>query len=97
MDLLSYFRVLRRRWLLIVVLTVVGGAIGAASTQIEKNDPKTRTYYKATNTLVLDSTGSGNGGFQSAITSLDQIALLATTGNVPRNVAKSLGSDELPS
>jgi Mrp family chromosome partitioning ATPase len=94
MDLLSYFRILRRRWLLIVLLTLVGGAIGAASTQLEKSDPKTRTYYKATNTLVLDSTGSSNNGFQSAFTNLDQIAILTTTGEVPNNVAKKLATTE---
>jgi len=96
MDLLSYFRVLRRRWLLIVVLTLVGGAIGAASTQLEKSDPKTRTYYKATNTLYFDpSTNSGSGaGFQSAFQNLDQIAVLVTTGEVPDEAAKALGSDQ---
>ncbi|MDQ1429590.1 MAG: hypothetical protein QOF40_192, partial [Actinomycetota bacterium] len=93
MDLLSYFRILRRRWLLIVLLTLVGGAIGAASTQIQKSDPKTKTYYKATNTLVLDSTNSSNG-FQSAFTNLDQIAILSTTGDVPNNVAKKLATTE---
>src|ERR1700704_2388273 len=94
MDLLSYFRILRRRWLLIVLLPLVGGAIGAASTQLEKSDPKTRTYYKATNTLVLDSTGASNNGFQSAFTNLDQIAILTTTGEVPNNVAKKLATTE---
>jgi Mrp family chromosome partitioning ATPase/capsular polysaccharide biosynthesis protein len=95
MDLLSYFRVLRRRWLLIVVLTVVGGVIGAASTQLEKSDPKTRTYYKATNTLYFDSSSNnGSSGFQSAFQNLDQIAVLVTTGDVPDAAAKALGSDE---
>ena len=32
MDLLSYFRVLRRRWVLIFALVLIGGTIGAAST-----------------------------------------------------------------
>jgi Mrp family chromosome partitioning ATPase/capsular polysaccharide biosynthesis protein len=96
MDLLSYFRVLRRRWLLIVVLTVVGAAIGAASTQFEKSDPKTRTYYKATNTLYFDTSANNNsgGGFQSAFQGLDQIAVLVTTGDVPDEAAKALGSDQ---
>ena len=55
---------------------------------------KSRTYYKATNTLVLDTQQPGNTGFQPAFTSLDQIALLTTTGDVPDDVAKKLGSGE---
>jgi Mrp family chromosome partitioning ATPase/capsular polysaccharide biosynthesis protein len=96
MDLLGYFKVLRRRWLLIVILTIVGGVIGAASTQLEKSDPKTRTYYKATNTLTFDnSTNIGSdGGFQSAFQNLDQIAVLVTTGDVPDLAAKTFGSDQ---
>ena len=96
MDLLSYFRVLRRRWLLIVVLTIVGGVIGAASTQLQKSDPKTRTYYKATNTLYFDpsSSNSSGGSFQSAFQNLDQIAVLVTTGSVPDDAAKALSSDQ---
>jgi Mrp family chromosome partitioning ATPase/capsular polysaccharide biosynthesis protein len=43
--------------------------------------------------LVLDTTGSSNG-FQSAFTNLDQIAILTTTGEVPNNVAKKLGTTE---
>ncbi|MFN8024859.1 MAG: division plane positioning ATPase MipZ [Acidimicrobiia bacterium] len=96
MDLLGYFRMLRRRWVLILALTVVGGALGVGSTIINSSSSsaKSKTYYKATNTLVLDTTGQGTGGFQSAFTNLDQIAILTTTGDVPGAVAAKLGVDE---
>jgi len=61
MDLLSYFRVLRRRWLVIVALVVVGGALGAASTQLQGSSGKERTYYKATSTLQLDTSSNDSG------------------------------------
>jgi Mrp family chromosome partitioning ATPase/capsular polysaccharide biosynthesis protein len=55
---------------------------------------KARTYYKATNTLVLDTSNQQNGSFQSAFANLDQIAILTTTGDVPGLVAKKLGVDQ---
>jgi Mrp family chromosome partitioning ATPase/capsular polysaccharide biosynthesis protein len=96
MDLLGYFRMLRRRWVLILALTVAGGALGVASTLVNSDSAsgKAKTYYKATSTLVLDTTGQNAGGFQSAFTNLDQIAILTTTGDVPGAVAQKLGVDE---
>ena len=92
MDLLSYFRVLRRRWLVIVALVVVGGALGAASTQLQGSSAKARTFYKATSTLQLDTSSNDSGN--QAYTNVDQIAILATTGDVPDAVAKQLGTSE---
>jgi Mrp family chromosome partitioning ATPase/capsular polysaccharide biosynthesis protein len=94
MDLLSYFRALRRRWILILLLVVVGGGLGVASTLFDKGSTKSRTYYKATNTLVLDTSQPQSGGSQSSFTNLDQIALLATTGEVPDAVAKKLANGD---
>ncbi len=58
MDLLAYFRIIWRRWVLIVVLTVLGAALGVGSTLFDESsasNSKARTSYKATNTLVFDS------------------------------------------
>ena len=95
MDLLGYVRLLRRRWMLILVLTVAGAALGVLSTLADSTSASGRqkTYYKATNTLVLDNTNQSTGGFQSAFTNLDQIAILTTTGDVPGAVATKLGVD----
>jgi Mrp family chromosome partitioning ATPase/capsular polysaccharide biosynthesis protein len=100
MDLLSYFRVLRRRWTLIVALVVAGGTIGAASTFLSGSASSSSNHYKAVNTLVFqssDGTGgsssSGSGSSSSAnpaFTNLSQIAVLVTTGDVPTQVAKKL-------
>ena len=94
MDLLGYFRMLRRRWVLILVLTLLGAAIGTASGFLgdSSGTGSKHTFYKATNTLVLDPTSSG--AFQSAFTNLDQIAILTTTGSVPSAVAADIGVDE---
>jgi Mrp family chromosome partitioning ATPase/capsular polysaccharide biosynthesis protein len=92
MDLLSYFRVLRRRWVLILVCTIAGGALGAATTLLNRGSPS-RTYYRATHTMVLGSdTGGGNAANAACGFNLAQMAILTTTGNVPIDAAKSLGS-----
>jgi Mrp family chromosome partitioning ATPase/capsular polysaccharide biosynthesis protein len=101
MDLLSYFRVLRRRWMLIVALVVAGGTIGAASTFLSGSASSANNHYKAVNTLVFQgsdgtggSSGSSSGSSSSAanpaFTNLSQIAVLVTTGDVPTQVAKKL-------
>ena len=92
MDLLSYFRVLRRRWLLIALLIVLGAGLGAASTQLKGEAVKEPTYYKATSTLLLDPSTSSS--YDQTFTNVDQVAILATTGDVPNAVAKALGTSE---
>src|SRR4051794_12475021 len=92
MDLLTYFRILRRRWFLILFCVILGAGLGVASTLFKGTTAKSRTYYKATNTQIFDNTSSGS--VPSAVTNLDQIAILVTTGDVPDRVAKELASTE---
>jgi Mrp family chromosome partitioning ATPase len=86
---------LRRRWALILFATFLGGALGVGSAVVSGSSTaaKGQTFYKGTNTLVLDTSSRGGGGFQSAFQNLDQIAILTTTGDVPTAVAKKLGID----
>jgi Mrp family chromosome partitioning ATPase/capsular polysaccharide biosynthesis protein len=95
MDLLAYFRVLRRRWLLILAFVVAGGTIGAASTLLSQASGNTGKHFKATHTLAFQEAGDGgnsdNQTARPAIANLDQAAILVTTGDVPTQVAKQLG------
>jgi Mrp family chromosome partitioning ATPase/capsular polysaccharide biosynthesis protein len=93
MDLLSYFRMLRRRWWIVVVCVLIGVGLGVASTAFDTNAGKSRTYYKATNTLIYDS--SSSSPVPSVVNNIDQIAVLVTSGDVPDQVAKALGTDEI--
>src|SRR5918995_3585950 len=102
MDLLAYFRVLRRRWALIFALVVVGGTLGAASTFLSGDAAGSSGHYKATNTLVFQTDGGGTSssgsGSQSsssgsAFTNLSQIAVLVVTGDVPTQAARKLGME----
>ena len=92
MDLLSYFRVLRRRAGLILVCVVIGAGLGLATTLLDSSNGPAHSYYKATNTLIYDNQGSTP--VPPVVNSIDQIALLVTTGDVPNAVAKDIGSDE---
>ena len=94
MDLLAYFRVLRRHWRLIVAVTVAGAALGAASTLLDRSSTTKQTYYRATNTLVFDDSTSSEGTSARHFANPAVIAILATTGDVPERVAETLGTDE---
>ena len=92
MDLLAYFRVLKRRWLLILALTIVGGGLGYASTLLDSEAVKEPTFYKATSTLLLDP--SNVSSFDQQFTNVEQVSILVTTGDVPNAVAQDLGTTE---
>jgi Mrp family chromosome partitioning ATPase/capsular polysaccharide biosynthesis protein len=105
MDLLAYFRILRRRWALIFALVVAGATLGAASTFLSGDAAGEGSHYKATNTLVFQFSGNGSSSSGStssssssdgssanpAFTNLDQIGVLVTTGDVPTVAARELG------
>jgi Mrp family chromosome partitioning ATPase/capsular polysaccharide biosynthesis protein len=97
MDLLSYLRILRRRWLLIAVVAVVGVALGAGTALANSSSTGGGgSYYKATNLLFLDTSGNqgSNGSNQSSsFTNLEQDALLVTSGDVPKRVGSKLGGN----
>lgn len=93
MEIVAYLRMLRRHWKLIVVATIIGGALGGASTLLSRTDnTRPSTFYKATHTLFLDTSSIGDQ-VTPIYTNLDQIAVLVTTGDVPRQVAAELGGD----
>src|SRR5262245_215925 len=91
MDLVSYLRILRRRWLLIVVVAIAGAALGAGTALASSNDEDSGRFYKATHLMFLDTTSEDSSS--SAFKNLDQIAVLATTGDVPVEVGKKIGQD----
>ena len=96
MDIVAYLRIVRRHWKIIVAAMLVGALIGAGSAVLQdSNDsgsPDAPTFYKATHTLFLDTSSIGSQA-RPAYTNLDQIAVLVTTGEVPRQVASELGGE----
>ncbi len=96
MDLLSYLRILRRRWALIAAVAVAGIALGAG-TALAGGSTATSSHYgfKATNLLFLDASANqgGSGAGLSSFTNLQQDALLVTSGDVPKAVGSKLGTN----
>ncbi|GMU78325.1 MAG: hypothetical protein AMXMBFR46_11200 [Acidimicrobiia bacterium] len=91
MEIVAYLRIVRRHWKLVAAATILGALLGAATTLLpESASPVDRTYHKATHTLFLD-TSNVSSAARPIYTNLDQIAVLATTGDVPRQVAAELG------
>ena len=89
MEPIEYFRILRRRWVIVVVATLLGAALGYITAPPAVSVEATRTYT-ATHTLYRDPGAVDNG------VTMDTMALLATTGEIPRRVAKELNSSEEP-
>ena len=77
MDPIDYLRALRRWWVVIAMLTLVG--LLAAFVTSPRNEKPT---YSATHILVQDSTNSD-------AVSLARAAFLTTSGDVPNLVAKA--------
>jgi len=96
LDIVAYLRIVRRHWKIIFAAMLVGALVGAGSAVLQDHNnsssPDTRTFYKATHTLFLDTSSVGSQA-RPAYTNLDQIAVLVTTGDVPRQVATELGGD----
>src|SRR5262245_22609455 len=103
MDLLAYFRILRRRWILILAFVIAGGTIGASTTFVTGGAASSGKHSKATHTLVFQptgdssssssSSGGGGGAANPAFSNLEQVAILVTTGDVPTQAAKKLGME----
>lgn len=90
-DIAAYVAIVRRRWMFVAAVTIVGFA--AAWFLAPKSGPRLVTsgpaQYKATNTVLQ----LGDGGKLS----LDRVKFLSTLGEVPRRVAQRIGYTEDPS
>ena len=84
-----YAAVLRRRLRWVALGLLVGLAAGIGSTFLVKEHRVTTHYYKATNTLVVDSATPTNDGGNSGY-SLQQATLLVQSQALLDSVAKSL-------
>lgn len=93
MDLVSYLRILRRRW--IILLVPMLGAVAIAWLTLPST-PSTATpvatSYGATATLITNPSFNDN----AAPLDLATVALFAGVGNVPERAAKELGYDGEP-
>lgn len=88
MTFFEYLSVLRRRWLYVAVGLVVGAVAGFITAPGNGTTPVT---YRGTHTLLIDRSTT-----PVIPLSLDQAALLASTGPVPARVRERLDLEGLP-
>lgn len=86
MTLGGYLKIFRQRWLIIAVCVLLGAGVVFAFTPSQASDEPPVSSYTATATLVA-SDGQAM---------LGRVALLITTGEVPRVAAETLGFEEDP-
>lgn len=87
MNNTSALGAIRRRWWIIILLAVVGAALGAIP-GTERVESQVSRTYTATHTMLVNNTENLTSG---ATISPNQVTLLATTGEVPQRVAEQLG------
>ncbi len=95
MELLAYFRAIRRHWAVILACVVAGALVGVLSTRIGSgaDGESSRSFHRATHTLFFDPSLSTTL-FSSAFSNLDQMATLATRGPVPNAAAETLAAGD---
>jgi Mrp family chromosome partitioning ATPase/capsular polysaccharide biosynthesis protein len=93
MDVVAYLRILRRHWRMIALAVLIGGLLGAGTSVVQKTTSSATggRFYKATHTLFLD--GSQYSNYRPVFNNVDQMAVLATTGDVPQRVADTIGGE----
>ena len=96
MELEGLIRTLRRRWRPIVVLGVLGGLLGVASYAVQQDSEPAAVpviRFDACHTLLIDNTIPADVPVWN-VTNLSQLAERVTQGQVPIDVAVSVGVDE---
>lgn len=90
METIRYFRQLRRRWKLILAVTLVGLALGAiAANRVANRDDVDFVevvYYDVKHTLIVNEANPSG-------VNLPQAAFFATIGRVPESVAARIDDD----
>jgi capsular exopolysaccharide synthesis family protein len=94
---LDYLRIVRRRWWVLVLGTVIGFGLAfftrpSESAQIIKTAP--RIQYRSTNLLLADPSNTDRG--VASLVGYDRLALLAIAGDVPREAMKKLHGSVFP-
>ena len=90
MDILDYLRALRRRWRVILLVTLVAAAAALLTTpsQAQRDVVPVGTVYQATTTLLRAP--------DAQPVDLPTIRLYVKTGDIPKRAAEKLGWDGAP-
>jgi Mrp family chromosome partitioning ATPase len=87
MNNTSALGALRRRWWIVLLLALLGAVLGAIPKSERVADQQIDRTFSATHTMLVNNTDSVTAG---SSVSPNQVALLATTGDVPERVRDEL-------
>lgn len=90
METESLLSAVRRRWWVVVLLTVLGALAGALPSSDDSVDAVVIRNFQAAHTLLVSSTSASQTIYSDPVT-FNQLQLFATTGEVPRRVAERIG------
>ena len=90
MENTSALSLILRRWWIVALCAVLGGALGGLPKPAAP-EADASTTYRATHTMLVNDTQALQSS--SNVVSPNQVSLLATTGEVPARVAEEIGSD----
>jgi len=82
----------RRRWWIVLLLAIAGFVLGALPEPAKVDERSEFTTFYARHVMLVNNQES----IGDAAVSPDQVALLATAGEVPKRVAEQLGFDGSP-
>ena len=94
---LDYLRILRRRWWVLLVGTMIGLALAFATQPSERKvirETAPRVQYRATHLLLADPSSLDKG--VAGTIGYDRLALLTLAGEVPKTAMKKLGATPFP-
>lgn len=89
----DYWKVIRRKWPVMVACAVAAGLVMWLITPANPPEVIRVTNYTATSTVLVDSVSDATG---MPGASLDRVSLFITTGEVPRRVAERVGYTDDP-
>lgn len=91
MKLRDYIRIFRQRWIVIAVCTAVAALVLFVVTPVRASKEPPVKSYTATATLIVGASAQASPAQAQSSSSLGRVALLVTTGDIPRQAAKTLG------
>lgn len=95
MKATDYFKVIRRRWPVIIACALAAGLVMWIITPAKPPPVERVTSYDATATLIINGP-AGTQDSPAPSVSLDRMALYITTGEIPQRVAAKLGDTREP-
>lgn len=96
MEPVEFLRLIRRRWAVVAAFVVVGLIAGWVTSPGGSSESQVESFTATATLAASSATAANKAAATSEVPSLDAMAFMATTGEVPRRAAAKLGFDGPP-